>query len=42
MSPSERRFFDEGVEGRRADEFVREHFGGVDPARLLEDDEPRR
>jgi len=42
MSPGERRSFDEGFEGRQADEFVEEHLGGVDPTRLLEDDEPRR
>jgi hypothetical protein len=42
MSPDERRFVDESVEDRQADEFVGEHLGGVDPARLLEEDEPPR
>jgi len=42
MSPSERSFFAEGVEDRQADEFVEEHLGGIDPNRLLGDDEPRR
>ena len=37
MSPAERRFVEESVEGRQADEFVEEHFGGVDPSRLLDD-----
>ena len=42
MSPEERRFIDEGVEGNQADEFVTEHLGGINPNRLLGDDEPRR
>ena len=42
MSPAERRFIDEGVEGNQADEFVAEHLGGIDPNRLVEDDEPPR
>ena len=42
MSPEERHFFSEGFEDRQADEFVDEHLGGVDPTRLLGDDEPPR
>jgi hypothetical protein len=42
MSPEERRFIDEGVEGNQADEFVEEHLGGIDPNRLLDDDEAPR
>ena len=37
MSPSERRFADESIEGHQADEFVEGHLGGGDPERLLED-----
>ncbi len=37
MSPEERRFVDEGIEGHQADELVEEHLGGVDPDRLLGD-----
>jgi hypothetical protein len=40
LSAGERRFEDEGLEGVQADEFVGEHLGGIDPARLLEDDRP--
>lgn len=36
MSPSERRFIQEGVEGHQADEFVQGQLGGEDP-RLLEE-----
>lgn len=42
MSPSERRFFDEGFEDRQADEFVQEHLGGANPDRLIDGDEPPR
>lgn len=42
MSPAERRFVDERIEDHQADEFVAEHLGGTDPARLVEDDEPPR
>jgi hypothetical protein len=42
MSPAERRFTAESVEDHQADEFVDEHLGGVNPERLLEDDEPPR
>ncbi len=42
MSPAERRFVQESIEGHQADEFVEEHFGGSDPSRLLdESDGPR-
>lgn len=37
-SPAERRIADEGVEGIAADENVEEHLGGVDPARLVDDE----
>jgi hypothetical protein len=37
MSPAERRFVDENVEGHQADELVEEHLGGIDPNRLLGD-----
>ena len=42
MSPAERRFVDERVEEHQADAFVEEHLGGIDPNRLVEDDEPPR
>jgi hypothetical protein len=42
MSPTERRFTRESVEDHQAEGFVGEHLGGVDPERLLEDDEPPR
>lgn len=42
MSPAERAFDREGVEGLQADEFVEEHLGGSDPRRLLDFDEPPR
>lgn len=42
MSPSERRFTHESVEDHQAEEFVKEHLGGVDPGRLLEDEEDAR
>jgi hypothetical protein len=35
MSPSERRFVEESVEGHQADEFVQGHLGGEDPERLF-------
>ncbi len=41
MSPEERRFAEESIEDMQADEFAREHLGGVDPDRLLGDG-PRR
>ncbi len=37
MSPSERRYIKEGVEGHQADEFVQGQLGGEDPGRLLEE-----
>ena len=37
MSPSERRFAEESIEGHQADEFVQGHLGGEDPERLLGD-----
>jgi hypothetical protein len=36
MSPSERRFIAEGVEGHQADEFVQGQLGGENPERLLD------
>jgi predicted RNA-binding protein Jag len=42
MSPAERRIVGESVEDIQADTFVGEHLGGVDPERLIEDDEPPR
>ena len=42
MSPAEQRFEDESVEDIQADAFVGEHLGGINPERLLEDDEPPR
>jgi hypothetical protein len=38
MSPAERRFTRESVEDHQAEEFVKEHLGGVDPERLIEDE----
>ena len=40
MSPAERRFEEESVEDIQADAFVGEHLGGINPDRLLDDDEP--
>jgi hypothetical protein len=42
MSPAERRFEKESVEDHQADSFVGEHLGGINPDRLLDDDEPPR
>jgi hypothetical protein len=42
MSPDERRFEEESVDDIQADAFVGEHLGGIDPDRLLDDDEPPR
>ena len=42
MSPAERRFVDESVEGHQADEFVGEHLGGVEPDRIRDDDDVPR
>ena len=42
MSPAERRFEEESVEDIQADAFVGEHLGGINPDRLLDDDEPPR
>ena len=42
MSPAERRFEEESVEDHQADSFVAEHLGGINPERLLDDDEPPR
>ena len=42
MSPAERRFEKESVEDHQADSFVSEHLGGINPDRLLDDDEPHR
>jgi hypothetical protein len=37
MSPSERRFIQEGPEGHQADELVQGQLGGEDPGRLLDE-----
>ena len=37
MSPAERQFIKEGVEGHQADEFVQGQLGGENPDRLLGD-----
>jgi len=42
MSRSERRLTGESVDDIQADGFVDEHLGGIDPERLLGDDERRR
>jgi hypothetical protein len=42
MTRAEREFVEEGVKDHQADEFVAEHLGGIDPNRLLGDDEPPR
>jgi hypothetical protein len=42
MSPAERRYAKESVEDHQADGFVGEHLGGVEPERLLGEDEPPR
>ena len=42
MSPAERRFEEESVDDIQADAFVSEHLGGINPERLVEDDEPPR
>lgn len=41
MTRSERDFANESVDDRQAEEFVKEHLGGVDPERLIDDDAPR-
>ncbi len=42
MSPAERRLTGESIEDIQAGDFVGEHLGGVDPDRLLGEDEPPR
>ena len=42
MSPAERRLTGESIEDLQADESAGEHLGGIDPGRLLGDDEPPR
>jgi hypothetical protein len=42
MSPAERHFASESVEDVQADEFVSEHLGGIEPERLVDEDEPPR
>jgi hypothetical protein len=41
MTRAERRFEEESVDDIQADAFVSEHLGGINPERLIEDDEPR-
>ena len=40
MTDVERRIDDEGFEGRQADLATQERLGGIDPDRLLPDDNP--
>jgi hypothetical protein len=42
MSSAERHFREESVEDSQADEFISEHLGGIEPERLLGEDEPPR
>ena len=42
MSSAERHFTGESVDDVQADEFVGEHLGGIEPDRLLGEDEPPR
>lgn len=42
MSPAERRFASESAEDIQADEFVGEHLGGIEPERLLGENDPQR
>jgi hypothetical protein len=42
MSPTERRFDEESIDDIQADAFVSEHLGGIDPERLLGEDESPR
>jgi hypothetical protein len=42
MSPAERRFAAESAEDAQADEFVSEHLGGIEPNRLVNEDDPPR
>jgi hypothetical protein len=42
MSPEERHFAEERFEDRQADEVIEERLGGINPTRLLDDDEPPR
>jgi hypothetical protein len=42
MSPAERRFVEESFEDRQTDSAIEERLGGIDPARLLDDEEPPR
>ena len=42
MSPDERHFVEERFEDRQADEVIEERLGGINPTRLLDDDEPPR
>jgi hypothetical protein len=40
MSPEERHFVGESIDGKQADVAAAEHLGGVDPARLISDEAP--
>ena len=42
MSSAERHFTEESVDDIQADGFVGEHLGGIEPDRLLGEDEPPR
>jgi hypothetical protein len=42
MSPAERHFSKESIDDYQADEVVGERLGGIEPDRLLDEDEPPR
>jgi hypothetical protein len=42
MTRGERRFANESVEDHQAEQFVDEHLGGINPERLLGDDDVPR
>ena len=42
MSPAERRLSEESIDDFQADEFTGEHLGGIEPGRMLDEDEPPR
>ena len=42
MSQEERRSFDTNLENQQADSVIEERLGGIDPRRLLDDEEPPR
>jgi hypothetical protein len=42
MTPAERSVAEESVEDRQADSAVAERLGGIDPERLIEEEQPPR